>query len=70
MSDEHSEGRLTNRAWWDVAAPLHAESGLYDLESFRAGRNDIRPFELDELGPVAGRELLHLQCHIGTDTLS
>ena len=70
MSDEHRDGRLANRAWWDVAAPLHAESALYDLENFRVGRDDIRPFELDELGPIAGRELLHLQCHIGTDTLS
>jgi SAM-dependent methyltransferase len=70
VTDEGLEGRLSNRAWWDVAAPLHAASALYDLESFRAGRDDIRPFELDELGPVAGRDLLHLQCHIGTDTLS
>jgi 2-polyprenyl-3-methyl-5-hydroxy-6-metoxy-1,4-benzoquinol methylase len=70
MSDEHAEGRLANRAWWDEAAPLHARSALYDLDGFRAGRNDLRPFELAELGPVAGRDLLHLQCHIGTDTLS
>jgi SAM-dependent methyltransferase len=70
VSDEHRDGRLANRAWWDEAAPLHAESALYDLDGFRAGRDDIRPFEVTELGPVAGRDLLHLQCHIGTDTLS
>ncbi|MDQ1379549.1 MAG: hypothetical protein QOJ71_268, partial [Actinomycetota bacterium] len=63
-------GRLANLARWDEAAPLHAQSALYDLESFRAGRDDIRPFEHDELGSVEGRDLLHLQCHIGTDTLS
>jgi 2-polyprenyl-3-methyl-5-hydroxy-6-metoxy-1,4-benzoquinol methylase len=70
VSDEHAEGRLTNRAWWDEAAPLHARSALYNFDGFRAGRDDIRPFELVELGPVAGRDLLHLQCHVGTDTLS
>jgi hypothetical protein len=70
VSDEHRDGRIANRAWWDEAAPLHAASALYDLEGFRAGRDDIRPFELTELGPVAGRDLLHLQCHIGTDTIS
>lgn len=59
-----------NLARWDEAAPLHAASPLYDLEGFRAGRQDIRPFELDELGDVTGLDLLHLQCHIGTDTLS
>lgn len=63
-------GRLVNRAHWDEAAPLHARSALYDLDGFRAGRDDIRPFELDEIGTVEGRELLHLQCHLGTDTLS
>jgi 2-polyprenyl-3-methyl-5-hydroxy-6-metoxy-1,4-benzoquinol methylase len=64
------EGRHANRAWWDEAAPLHATSELYDLDGFRAGRDDMRAFELEELGPVAGLELLHLQCHIGSDTLS
>jgi len=59
-----------NQAHWDEAAPLHAASELYDLDGFRAGRHDIRPFELDEIGAVDGRELLHLQCHLGTDTLS
>ena len=59
-----------NLAHWDEAAPLHAASPLYDLDGFRAGRSDIRPFELDELGDVTGLDLVHLQCHIGTDTLS
>lgn len=48
----------------------HVGSELYDLAGFRAGRDDIRPFERDELGDVGGLDLLHLQCHIGTDTLS
>ena len=69
-ADPSVEGRLANLARWDEAAPLHARSALYDLEGFRAGRDDIRPFEHDELGAVEGRELLHLQCHLGTDTLS
>lgn len=59
-----------NLARWDEAAPLHAASPLYDLDGFRTGRQDIRPFELDEVGDVTGRDLVHLQCHIGTDTLS
>lgn len=62
--------RDSNRAWWDEAAPLHATSNFYDLKEFVTGRDDIRPFEHDELGSVAGLTLCHLQCHIGTDTLS
>lgn len=59
-----------NRAWWDEAAPLHTTGGFYDLKGFLAGRDDIRPFEPAELGSVDGLTLCHLQCHIGTDTLS
>jgi len=70
VTDNEARGRSANRAFWDEAAPLHARSALYDLDGFRAGRDDIRPFELDEIGSVDGRDLLHLQCHIGTDTLS
>jgi SAM-dependent methyltransferase len=40
------------------------------LAGFRNGRDDIRPFELVELGSVAGLDLVHLQCHLGTDALS
>ncbi|HYA68630.1 MAG TPA: class I SAM-dependent methyltransferase [Acidimicrobiales bacterium] len=70
MDDAWIEGRATNLARWEESAPLHAISEHYDLEAFKAGRDDIRPFEIDELGPVAHRDLVHLQCHLGTDTLS
>ena len=59
-----------NRANWDERVPIHAASRTYDLPAFLAGRDDLRPFERAELGDVAGKSLLHLQCHIGTDTLS
>ncbi len=59
-----------NRRWWDERAGIHATSALYDLPSFRAGRSTLLPFELEELGEVADLTLLHLQCHIGLDTLS
>jgi 2-polyprenyl-3-methyl-5-hydroxy-6-metoxy-1,4-benzoquinol methylase len=70
MTDRSLEGRAANLARWEESVPLHAASDLYDLVGFRAGRDDIRPFELAELGSVAGLDLVHLQCHLGTDTLS
>jgi len=70
VDDAGLAGRAANLARWDEAAPLHAASETYDLAGFRAGRDDIRPFEISELGPVSGLDLIHLQCHLGTDTLS
>lgn len=60
----------TNRALWDERVPIHVASAFYDVAGFRAGGSSLRDFELAELGEVAGRRLLHLQCHFGLDTLS
>ncbi|MFE1902683.1 class I SAM-dependent methyltransferase [Streptomyces gardneri] len=62
--------REANRARWDERVPIHASSRFYDLDSFRTGKDALRDFELAEVGDVTGRSLLHLQCHIGLDTLS
>ena len=59
-----------NRAHWDERVPLHVGSPFYDVDGFRAGRDSLRPFERDEVGPVDGKSLVHLQCHFGMDTLS
>jgi SAM-dependent methyltransferase len=42
----------------------------YDIEGFKAGKSNLTPIELEELRDVAGKSLLHLQCHFGLDTLS
>lgn len=60
----------TNRANWEDRALIHATSRFYDLEGFRAGASTLRAFEPEEVGDVTDRRLLHLQCHLGQDTLS
>ncbi|WP_344144021.1 class I SAM-dependent methyltransferase [Kribbella yunnanensis] len=66
--DERVEG---NRAGWDLRALAHAGgASLYDVDGFRAGGSSLRPFELEALGDVRGKRLLHLMCHFGLDTLS
>src|SRR5206468_3957002 len=60
----------TNRARWNELTAIHARSRFYDVAGFKAGRCSLRPLEVEELGDVAGRSLLHLQCHFGLDTLS
>lgn len=59
-----------NRAMWDERVPIHVESEFYDVAGFRAGGQTLRDFELAEMGDVAGKTLVHLQCHFGLDTLS
>jgi SAM-dependent methyltransferase len=60
-----------NRANWNSRVPLHARG--YGLEKFRADSSwlsKVVRFDQPRLGDVRGLQLLHLQCHIGTDTLS
>ncbi|MGK5632471.1 class I SAM-dependent methyltransferase [Streptomyces sp. URMC 123] len=70
LSDDWDAWREANRARWDERVPLHMASAFYDLDAFRAGKDTLRDFEVAEVGDVTGRSLLHLQCHIGLDTLS
>ncbi|MBA9004503.1 class I SAM-dependent methyltransferase [Thermomonospora cellulosilytica] len=59
-----------NKALWDERVPIHLASDFYDVAGFKAGGQALREFELAEVGEVAGRRLVHLQCHFGLDTLS
>ncbi len=59
-----------NRQLWDAWTQVHAGSRFYDVDGFRAGASSLNPIELAEVGDVAGKTLLHLQCHFGLDTLS
>ena len=65
-----SEWLAHNMALWDEWAAAHADSELYDLPGVVAGRDDLRPWEDAELGSLAGLDVVHLQCHIGTDTVA
>jgi SAM-dependent methyltransferase len=61
-----------NRANWDERADIHFknETGFYGIDSVIAGRPVLTSIESAELPPLAGKRVAHLQCHIGTDTLS
>ena len=59
-----------NREGWDRRAKAHFESEFYNVAGFLDGETSLREIELAELTDVAGRSLLHLQCHFGLDTLS
>jgi SAM-dependent methyltransferase len=62
-----------NRASWDERATAHAASPDYAYERFvedPAYLSHIVRFDLPRLGEINGLRGVHLQCHIGTDTLS
>lgn len=65
--------RDINRANWDERAPAHIESPGYAVDKFKADPayiSDVVRFDLPLLGSVEGLRGVHLQCHIGTDTIS
>ncbi len=70
MSDWRNQWQRTNRENWDERVPIHVSGEFYDVEGFKAGAERLRPFELAEVGDVAGKDLIHLQCHFGVDTLN
>lgn len=62
--------REANRARWDETVAIHAASEFYGVDRFLDGDSTLLPLDIEEVGDVAGKSLLHLQCHFGLDTLS
>jgi SAM-dependent methyltransferase len=65
--------RVVNRASWDERAPAHAASPDYGVAEFVADPaflSEVVRFDLPLLGSISGLRGVHLQCHIGTDTVS
>ena len=60
-----------NRRNWDERAAIHAQNrtGFYPIDRLKAGEDILQPIEAAEIGDVASKRLIHLQCHIGLDTL-
>jgi len=62
-----------NRLNWDERAPAHAASPDYHVDRFiqdPAFLSYVVQFDVPRLGDIAGLRGVHLQCHIGTDTIS
>jgi SAM-dependent methyltransferase len=59
-----------NRDHWDEATRLHTRGNVYGVDDFKGGACRLHRVEVEEVGDVRGKRLLHLQCHFGLDTLS
>lgn len=66
------ELKYQNQLRWNEIASLHFKSDYYQTEKFIADKSfsTLSAIEKRELWPMKDKSLLHLQCHIGTDTLS
>lgn len=60
----------TNKKTWNEKVAIHSKSAMYDIEAFKSGKSSLMPYEIEALGDVKDKSLLHLQCHFGQDTLS
>lgn len=70
MDDKHKQYFETNKNSWNGRTAIHIGSEFYDVASFKNGKTSLNQIELEALGDVKGKSLLHLQCHFGMDTLS
>lgn len=66
-TDQHKQANLN---LWNEWAVIHEKSTSYDVDGFKAGKLSLHSLEIEEIGDVTGKSLLHLQCHFGMDTLS
>jgi SAM-dependent methyltransferase len=69
-----ADDRETNRAHWDALAAVHGQDAYYDAEALVGGADSLSDHEdaavRDAVGEVDGRDVMHLQCHIGFDSIS
>lgn len=59
-----------NRKLWNDRVSIHVDSEFYDQKGFLAGKSSLKNIELALLGDVQGKDVIHLQCHYGQDSLS
>jgi len=64
--------RTVNLANWEARVPLHTGPDGYDLAGFDDPEylSPVVRYDLPRLGRLDGLDVVHLQCHIGTDTVS
>ena len=59
-----------NKKAWNTRTPIHIKSKFYNHDKFKNGETSLNPIELNALGNIKAKSLLHLQCHFGQDSIS
>lgn len=68
--DKYTRTNLVN---WESRVPIHTGEHGYDLQRYLddpAALSTVVRFDAPALGDLTGQRIVHVQCHIGTDTLS
>lgn len=60
----------TNKKAWNDRVETHVQSTFYNMDDFLKGKSSLNKIELDLLGDLTGKKVLHLQCHFGQDSIS
>lgn len=70
-TDSNAEFVESNRRLWNGWTGLHVDSDFYNVEGFCAdpASRPLDSIEREVVGDIAGKRLLHLQCHFGLDSL-
>lgn len=59
-----------NLALWNALSEVHWKSKFYDIDSFIKTGNSLPRLDQTLLGDVQGKITLHLQCHLGLESIS
>ncbi|RUA08925.1 MAG: SAM-dependent methyltransferase [Flavobacteriia bacterium] len=70
MTKKEEDYIKINRDLWNRKVDFHMDSDFYDLAGFLKGKSSLNPIELELLGNISGKKILHLQCHFGQDSIS
>lgn len=68
--DNLSDYKKINQQTWNHKTDVHIASDFYDNEAFLNGKSTLNSIELELLGDLKGKKILHLQCHFGQDTMT
>jgi len=69
-TEDYNQLFTENKELWEKRTDEHLGSEFYGVEEFIKGKTSLNRFELELVGDVKNKSLLHLQCHFGQDTLS
>ena len=68
--ENHSDYLEVNRELWNKRTHIHVKSEFHEMDAFKSGKTSLKDIELALLGEIADKDILHLQCHFGQDSLS
>ncbi|GGE35200.1 class I SAM-dependent methyltransferase [Sphingobacterium cellulitidis] len=68
--NEQDNYKEINKQLWNQKTSSHVDSEFYNNAAFLAGKSSLNSIEIELLGDVTSKKILHLQCHFGQDTLS